>query len=138
VRSAPLSLSQRAQNWDRTRRMLKTWTLPKVGAAALAALLSSVLVAPAGAQMDQEKTTPDIYGPSYCVAGISKDPKFINLMDPNREVVEAGLSFAYKNAPTAKVGDLVKITPANKTGSGQPDFKVVTPADPKCKRFVGE
>ena len=118
--------------------MLKTWTLPKVGAAALAVLLGSGLVAPAGAQLDSEKTTPDVYGPKYCVAGISKNPKFISLMDPNREVVEAGLSFAYKEAPPVKVGDLIKITPANKTTSGQPDFKVVTAADPKCKPFIGE
>jgi hypothetical protein len=118
--------------------MLKTWTLPKVGAAALAALLGAVLVAPAGAQMDSEKPVPDVYGPPYCVAGISKDPKFINLMSPNREVVEAGLSFAYKDPPPVKVGDLIKVTPGNKTKSGQPEFKVVTAADPKCKRFIGE
>jgi hypothetical protein len=118
--------------------MLKTWTLPKVGAAALAALIGAILVAPAGAQMDSEKAVPDVYGPAYCVAGISKDPKFISLMDPNREVVEAGLSFAYKEAPPAKVGDLIKITPANKTSTGQPEFKVVSAADPKCKRFTGQ
>jgi len=118
--------------------MLKTWTLPKVGAAALAALLGAVLVAPAGAQLDQEKPVPDIYGMPYCVAGVSKDPKFISLMDPSREVPMAGLSFAYKTAPNVKPGDLVKITPADKTGNGQPDFKVVTAADPKCKPFIGE
>ena len=122
--------------------MLKTWTLPKVGAAALAALLSAVLVAPAGAEKDltqgAEMAAPDMYGVPYCVAGISKDPKFINLMDPDRELSVAGLSFAYKTPPPVKVGDLVTITPANKTASGQPEFKVFKAADPKCKRFIGE
>ena len=122
--------------------MLKTWTLPKVGAAALAALLSAVLIAPAGAEMDlkegSEEPVPDMYGVPYCVAGISTDPKFINLMDPDRELAVAGMSFAYKTPPPVKVGDLITVTPANKTSSGQPEFKVFKAQDPKCKKFIGE
>jgi hypothetical protein len=122
--------------------MLKTWTLPKVGAAALAALLSAVLVAPAGAEKDltqaPEAPLPDMYAVPYCVAGLSTDPKFINLMDPDRELSVAALSFAYTTPPPVKVGDLVTITPATKTGSGQPEFKVFKAQDPKCKKFVGE
>jgi hypothetical protein len=122
--------------------MLKTWTLPKVGAAAVAALLCTVLATPASAEKDLEQSpedpAPDVYAVPYCVAGISKDPKFINLMDPDRELSVAAVSFAYKDAPAAKVGDLVTVTPANKTSSGQPDFKVVKAQDPRCKKFIGE
>ena len=122
--------------------MLKTWTLPKVGAAAVAALLCSVLATPAIAEKDLEQSpedpAPDVYAVQYCVAGISKDPKFINLMDPDRELSVAAMSFAYKNPPNVKVGDLIKITPADKTKDGQPEFKVVTAQADKCKRFKGE
>jgi hypothetical protein len=118
--------------------MLKTWTLPKVGAAALAALLCTVVGSPARAQQDQEKPVPDMYGTPYCVAAISKDPNFINLMDPDRELSVAAMSFAYKNPPNVKVGDLIKITPADKTKDGQPEFKVVTAQADKCKRYKGE
>ncbi len=118
--------------------MLKTWTLPKVGAAALAALLCTVVASPARAQMDAEKPVPDMYGTPYCVAGIAKDPNFINLMDPDRELSVAAMSFAYKNPPNVKVGDLITITPGTKTKDGQPEFKVKSAQDPKCKKFVGE
>lgn len=122
--------------------MLKTWTLPKVGAAALAALLGGALAVPAGAEKDltqsPEWPAPDMYTVPYCVVHISKDPNFINLMDPDRELSVAALAFAYKTPPPVKVGDLVTITPSTKTDSGQPEFKVFKAADPKCKRFIGE
>jgi hypothetical protein len=122
--------------------MLKTWTLPKVGAAALAVLLSVVVTAPAGAEKDltqsPEWPAPDMYTVPYCVAAIHKDPNFINLMDPDRELSVAALAFAYKTPPPVKVGDLITVTPASKTSSGQPEFKVFKAQDPKCKRFVGE
>ena len=118
--------------------MLKTWTLPKVGAAALATLLGAVLVAPAGRNRIRRNPSRTCTDRSTASPASPKDPKFINLMAPNREVVEAGLSFAYKEAPPVRVGDLIKISPANKTKSGQPEFKVVTAADPKCKPFIGE
>jgi hypothetical protein len=122
--------------------MLKTWTLPKVGAAALAVLLGLAFGAPAWAKKDlkegAEMSIPDVYGVPYCVVAISKDPNFISLMDPKRELSVAGLSFAYKTAPPVKIGDLITVTPANKTKSGQPEFKVFKAADPSCKRFIGE
>lgn len=118
--------------------MLKTWTLPKVGAAVLGALLCSVVASPVIAQEDSEKPVPDMYGTPYCVAGISKDPKFINLMDPDRELSIAAVSFAYKTLPNVKVGDLITIKPGAKTDDGQPEFTVVKAQDPKCKKYVGE
>jgi hypothetical protein len=121
--------------------MLKTWTLPKVGAAAVAALLCSVVASPALAQKDLDGggvPVPDEYGVPYCVAAISKDPNFINLMDPDRELSVAAMSFAYKNPPNVKVGDLITITPGTKTKDGQPEFKVFKAQDPKCKKFKGE
>ncbi|MBM4246971.1 MAG: hypothetical protein FJ148_24800 [Deltaproteobacteria bacterium] len=118
--------------------MLKTWTLPRVGAAVLGALLCSVAASPVLAQEDSEKPVPDMYGTPYCVAGIAKDPNFINLMDPDRELSIAAVSFAYKTLPNAKVGDLITVKPGAKTADGQPEFTVVKAQDPKCKKFVGE
>jgi hypothetical protein len=122
--------------------MLKSWTLPKVGAAALATLLGLALSAPAWAKKDlnegAEMPVPDVYGVPYCVVAMSKNPNFISLMDPKRELSVAGLSFAYKTTPPVKVGDLITVTPANKTTTGQPDFKVFKAADPSCKPFIGE
>jgi hypothetical protein len=120
--------------------MLKSWTLPMVGAAALAALCT-VAASPALAQKDLEGggvPVPDVYGVPYCVASISKDPNFINLMDPDRELSVAALSFAYKGPLSVKVGDLITIAPADKTKDGQPEFKVFKAQDPKCKQFKGE
>lgn len=120
--------------------MLKTWTLPMVGAAALTALCTMV-ASPALAEKDLDGggvPVPDVYGVPYCVAAISKDPNFINLMDPDRELSVAALSFAYKTAPNVKVGDLITIAPGDKTKDGQPEFKVSKAQDPKCKKFVGQ
>ncbi|HEY8516551.1 MAG TPA: hypothetical protein VIS07_13650 [Candidatus Binatia bacterium] len=122
--------------------MRKNWTLPKVGAAVAATWLGVVLAGGAHAEKDltqsPEWPAPYIYTVPYCVVAIHKDPNFINLMDPNREISEAALAFAYKEPPPVKVGDLVTITPATKTKSGQPEFAVFKAQDPSCKKFIGE
>lgn len=116
--------------------------LPRIGAAVLAAVLGLAFSVPAGAEEDlkegAEWPAPYVYTVPYCVAAIHENPNFINLMDPDRESAVAALAFAYKTKPAVKVGDLITVTPADKTSTGMPDFQVVKAQDPRCKRFLGE
>ncbi len=121
--------------------MLKNRLL-QIGAAALGTVLGLGFSVPAGAEKDlkegAEWPAPYVYTVPYCVAAIHEDPNFINLMDPDRETSVAALAFAYKTKPNVKVGDLITVTPAEKTSTGEPDFQVVKAQDPRCKRFIGE
>jgi hypothetical protein len=124
---------------------------PKLSGLAVAApralltlAVAGCLVGPASAQtIDSDMqgapqdapVVPGIYDEELCVVSIDGESKFVTFMAPNPENPNAAVAFAFKSLPSAKKGDLVKLTPTRDGKAGDPTVKVLESGSAKCKRY---
>lgn len=104
---------------------------------AWAASFSCLVLASGASAIDtQDPADVQMFTQAMCVVSVSKETKFVSLMDPDTEDPNAAAAIAFKTLPDINAGDLVKLTPNTAAGATDPTVKVEKRAAAECKRFL--
>lgn len=86
--------------------------------------------------MHEKMPVPGSYKEDMCVASIAAGTNLVSFMPTNLEDPNAAVSFAFREAPKFKVGDLVRLRANDDPKAGQPNVDVREAGSSQCKRYV--